>query len=200
MTMVDFLRHGETTAHGALVGRADPSLTEAGHAAIARQLGERRWPVVISSPLKRARETAEIAARDSAATIEIDPAWREIDFGDWDGRHHRDLAGDAHLAAFYADPEGSSPPNGETMGEVRGRVTGALDRVAAHGQGPVLVVAHGGSIRVALSILVGLPLERLWAFRIGYATRIRVEMGVDPAHGLWGEIIEIVQPPGEPAQ
>jgi alpha-ribazole phosphatase len=196
MTRVDFLRHGETDAGDALLGRTDPALSAAGRETVHAQFAGRRWPVIVSSPLHRARETAEIAARESGATIEIDPAWREIDFGDWDGRSRRDLADDARLASFYADADANPPPNGESMDQVRTRIAHALERLAMHTVDPVLVVAHGGSLRVALAILLGLPLDRLWAIRIDYATRVRVEMGSDPEHGLWGEIIEIVQPGG----
>ncbi|NJR43628.1 MAG: hypothetical protein HC767_14245 [Akkermansiaceae bacterium] len=52
---------------------------------------------------------------------------------------------------------------------------------AAGGEGLKAHVA-----RMALAVLLGLPLDRLWSIRIGYATRVRVEMGSDPAHGLWG--------------
>jgi alpha-ribazole phosphatase len=194
MTRVDFLRHGETEAGDALLGRTDPALSAAGRETVLRQFAGRRWPVIVSSPLHRARETAEIAARESGATIEIDPAWREIDFGDWDGRSRQDLAGDARVAEFYANAEANPPPNGEAMDQVRIRITHALERLALHTVDPVLVVAHGGSLRMALAVLLGLPLERLWAIRIDYATRVSVEMGSDPTHGLWGEIIEIAQP------
>ena len=197
MTRVDFLRHGETEAGDALLGRTDPTLSAAGREAITRQLASRRWPAIVTSPLVRARETADMAARESGAMIEVDPAWREIDFGDWDGQKHTDIASDERLAAFYANADANPPPNGESMQQVRTRITGALERLAAHTVDPVLVVGHGGSLRVALAVLLGLPFDRLWAIRIAYATRVSVEMGVDPQHGLWGEIIEIAQPPGE---
>lgn len=197
MTRVDFLRHGETESGNALLGRTDPTLSAAGREAVACQLANRRWPAIITSPLMRARETAEMAARESGAMIEVDPAWREIDFGDWDGQKHADIASDERLAAFYANADANPPPNGESMEQVRTRIRGALERLAAHTVDPVLVVGHGGSLRVALAVLLGLPFDRLWAIRIAYATRVSVEMGVDPQHGLWGEIIEIAQPPGE---
>lgn len=197
MTVVDFLRHGETEAPGALLGRTDPPLSAAGRAAAVRQIEGRSWSAIIASPLLRAQTTARIAADETGLAVETQADWREIDFGDWDGRLRRDLAEDARLAAFYADPDANPAPNGETMQTVRARVTSALDRIAAHGDGPVLVVAHGGSIRMALSILLGIPLARLWAFRIACATLVRVEMGTDPAHGLWGELVEIAQCPGE---
>lgn len=194
MRVVDFLRHGETDARDALLGRTDPSLSAAGRDSIARLVAGRTWSAIVASPLVRASETAKVAAASSGQTVEIDPAWREIDFGDWDGRSRDALAADTRFAAFHASPDLNPPPNGERMDEVRARIAAALERLAARTSGPVLVVAHGGSIRMALSVLLALPLERLWAIRIACATRIRVEMGADPAHGLWGEIVEIAQP------
>jgi len=193
VTAVDFLRHGETEAPESLLGRTDAPLASSGRAAVARQIQGRAWVAIVASPSGRTRASAEIAA--DGGTIETDADWREIDFGDWDGRPRREIAGEARLGAFYADPDANPPPNGEAMGAVRRRVAAALERLAAREDGPVLVVAHGGSIRMALSVLLGIPLERLWAIRIACATLIRVELGADPAQGLWGEIVEIVQPP-----
>lgn len=195
MTCVDFLRHGETDAPDALLGRTDAPLAPTAKAYITRQIEGRSWRAIVASPLRRAQATAEIAANGQA--IEMEPDWREIDFGEWDGQPRRELVKDARLAAFYASPDANPPPNGETMQAVRARVSSALDRLAAREEDPVLVVAHGGTIRMALAVLLGIPLERLWAIRIACATLIRVEMGADPAHGLWGEITEIVQPPAE---
>ena len=194
MTAVDFLRHGATAAGDALLGRTDLPLTPAGRAAVARQVVGRTWSVIIASPLLRAQETAAVAAESTGQAIEIDPAWQEIDLGDWDGRPRADLAADARLASFYRDPGANPPPAGEPVDAVRARVAAALDRLAGCGPGPVLVVAHAGTIRMALSVLLAFPLERLWAVRIGCATRVSVDMGQDPVHGLWGEIVEIAQP------
>jgi broad specificity phosphatase PhoE len=195
MTRVDFLRHGETEAGGVLLGRMDAPLSAAGRTDVAHQLAGASWAVIVTSPLGRAKETAEIATEWSAQNFEIDAAWREMDFGDWDGRAKQELAADERFAAFYRSPEANPPPNGETADELRARVKAALERIAARSESPVLVVAHGGTIRMALAILLGLPLDRLWAIRIACATRVGVEMGIHPEHGLWGEILDIAQPP-----
>jgi alpha-ribazole phosphatase len=195
MTRVDFLRHGETEAGDVLLGRTDAPLSSAGRRAIANQIAGASWPVIISSPLQRAKQTAEIATEWSAQGIEIDASWREMDFGDWDGRSKLELASDMQFAAFYKNAEQNPPPNGETPDDLRARVRAALEHIATRSESPLLVVSHGGAIRMALSILLSLPLQRLWAIRIGCATRIGIEMGIHPDHGLWGEIIEVVQPP-----
>jgi alpha-ribazole phosphatase len=199
MTRVDFLRHGETEARDVLLGRTDAPLSASGRKAVAQQLAGRSWSAVVASPARRAKETADIAVEWSGEVYEVDVAWQEMDFGDWDGRSKSDLTADARYAAFHRDPVANPPPNGETPGSVRARVKGALERIAARDEDPVLVVAHGGTIRMALAILLDLPLERLWSIRIACATRVGVEMGLDPAHGLWGEIVEVVQPRAEAA-
>jgi len=195
VTSIDFVRHGETGAVDALHGRTDLPLSEAGRVAVRRMTGGLAWTAIVTSPLMRARETAAILAAASRLSPEVDDAWREIDFGEWDGKPRRDLASDPRLAAFYADPDGHPPPGGEPMGDVRARITAALRHLSARQDGRIAVVTHGGAIRMALSILLAIPLARLWAIRIAFATRIRVEMGHDPEHGLWGEIVEIIQPP-----
>ncbi|HEX2841048.1 histidine phosphatase family protein [Hyphomicrobium sp.] len=199
MTRVDFIRHGATDLGDALLGRSDPPLSDVGRQAVARQLAGRTWAAIVASPLSRAKQSADIAADACGLEPEIDPAWREIDFGDWDGQPRSVLAADARFGAFRANPDANPPPNGEPMENVRARVEAALLRLAVRDTGTILVVAHGGSIRMALSVLLALPLDRLWSIRIDAATRITVEMGRDPKHGLWGEIIEIAQPGWERA-
>ena len=199
MIAVDFLRHGRTETPGRLLGRTDAPLSAEGLAAVARQVQGRAWSAIVTSPLNRARETAAIAAGASGAPVEITPDWQEIDFGAWDGEPLATLAYDPRFAAFQADAETNPPPGGEPMHDARTRITRALEALATRASGPVLVVAHGGAIRVALSVLLALPFERLWAVRIGCATRITVEMGRSASHGLWGEIVEIAQPASIPA-
>lgn len=197
VTAVDFLRHGRTEAEGRLLGRTDASLTDAGRRAVAAQVAGRTWDNIVSSPLRRAQETATLAGLSAATPIAIDPAWREIDFGGWDGRPLADLANDPRFTSFQADPDANPPPNGETFSDVRLRVEKALRALAQDEQKRVLVVAHGGTIRTALSVLLAIPLQRLWAIRLSHATRISLRMGWTDAHGLWGELVEIVQPPEE---
>jgi alpha-ribazole phosphatase len=198
VTRIDFLRHGKTEAGDRLLGRTDAPLSAEGRDAVARQIAGRAWSAIIASPLNRARESANmagtVAMADGTPPLEIDDAWREIDFGEWDGRTHADLAADPRRADFYRDPDAHPPPQGETMDAVRARIGPALERLAARGPGPLLVVTHGGAIRMALSLLLAIPFARLWAIRIDCAARVSVDMGLDPAHGLWGEIVEVVQP------
>jgi alpha-ribazole phosphatase len=197
VTTIDFLRHGLTEAEGRLLGRTDASLTETGRIAVAAQVAGRTWNMIVSSPLNRAQETAALAGLSTGIPVTTESAWREVDFGDWDGQPLASLANDARFASFQADPEANCPPNGEPFGEVRLRVEAALRALAQGQQKRVLIVAHGGTIRTALSVLLAIPLQRLWAIRLSHATRVSLRMGWTDSHGLWGELVEIVQPPEE---
>jgi alpha-ribazole phosphatase len=196
MTIVDLLRHGEPERRDLLAGRTDLALSDAGWQQFERQTAEGEWDAIVSSPLKRARDAAERLSRDRGFTLDIDPGWQEIDFGDWDGRAFTELRGDEataqRIADIMRDPTLLAAPNGETFDQVKARVTSALDRLVER-PGPVLVVAHAGSIRMALAIACNIPAAALWSVRITYGTRVRLHIGRDESRGLWGEIVEVRQ-------
>ncbi len=99
---------------------------------------------VVCSDLGRARRTAELLGLQPAA---YDPAWREIDVGEWGGRSAAevDAEGDT-LTNWRGGPR--TAPSGETWAAFAARVSGAADALIAAG-GSWLVVTHGGCIRAA---------------------------------------------------
>jgi broad specificity phosphatase PhoE len=119
---------------------------------------------VYTSPLERAIETARaIAAVHRLAPLEID-ALREIDFGEVDGLGFDDFPVELQ-AGLLREPLTVRFPGGETYGELRRRVCGALDEiVASHPDAVVAVVTHAGSIRAALATWLGIADEAI--FRI----------------------------------
>ncbi|HKZ97773.1 MAG TPA: histidine phosphatase family protein [Hyphomicrobiaceae bacterium] len=199
MPVIDLMRHGETERAGDLIGRTDCALSQAGWTQFERQTAHGSWALVIASPLKRACEAAERLGAKRGLPVVIDPDWREIDLGDWDGKALAELEADPHSAAlmtqFYRDPETAQAPNGEPWAALRARIDRALARLAeGTDAGGVLVVTHGGPIRTALSLACAIPLPSLWALRIDPATRVRLALARHPERGLWGEILEVEQP------
>ncbi|UFZ04701.1 histidine phosphatase family protein [Bradyrhizobium ontarionense] len=195
---IDLLRHGTTGRDGYLDGRTDPPLSDAGWDQFRRQTQGGIWRRVVSSPRARARAAAEDYARRTGCALDIDADWSELDFGRWEGRKRSDIAaepgGAALLDAFHADPAASAP-DGESWADLQQRVARALDRILARPEpAPVLVVAHGGAIRAALSHLLGWPLHQLWSLRIHPGTRIMLAAGQGGDGAPWGEIVEIIQP------
>lgn len=197
MPDIDFLRHGTTVRPTAMNGRTDVALAPEGWDELRRQAEGRAWTSIIASPLQRSAAPAHELAEKLGIPVLIDPDWAEIDFGDWDGREIAELRADPEaakgLGAFYADPTSLAPPGGESYPALEARVRRAVTRLAQQ-EGHILVLAHAGPIRTALSLILDVPLVKLWSIRIEYATRVRARIGHDPVHGIWGQMTELSQP------
>ena len=131
------VRHGEPALKGVLLGRLDPSLSETGRLQmLAIKL---TVAVVYTSPLRRARQSAELLG----APILVLPELAEIDAGDWDGRTWAEIeASDPELAKRkVADWTGVTPPGGEEWHDFTRRVDVALELIR-QGRFPAAVVGH----------------------------------------------------------
>jgi alpha-ribazole phosphatase len=122
-----------------------------------------------------------------------------MDFGEWDGRARTSIEAHAPdrqlLDAFYRDPATAPPPGGEAWTALEKRVATALDRIlSAADAGPVLVLTHAGPIRAALRLALDMPLTHLWTFRLGYGSKVSLEVGREDGGRLWGELLELSQP------
>jgi probable phosphoglycerate mutase len=187
------IRHGESTwnAQERLQGQLDPPLSERGReqARALRPLVEAlAIPAdrVVASDLARARETAELLGLQPAA---FDPAWREIDVGEWGGRTAEEIdALGEELTNWRGGPR--TAPDGETWDEFAARVADAVDELVAAG-GSWLVVSHGGCVRVATAHLTGAhplalgspPNASVTSFELGKRPRLLV-YGALPDGGL----------------
>jgi alpha-ribazole phosphatase len=175
--LVHLLRHGETPLAGRLVGRTDCAVTDAGIAACFDQVEGLTFDVIVSSDLIRARTCAEAIAKTMEGPVRIDPRWRELDFGAWDGLAVADID-PAAIGAFWADPEACPPPEGERWSALVARVGAALGDLPA---GDVLVVTHGGAMRAALAHLFGYDQRGLWAFDLPCASLLSFRLWPDGA-------------------
>jgi probable phosphoglycerate mutase len=167
-------RHGETAwnAEGRYQGQEDIALSPVGEAQ-ARALGARLRDVpiarAVSSPLARARRTAELALGPGREVLlTTDAGLMEIAHGDWEGL----LASEIHasdpdrLQAWRDAPHTVLMPQGESLQHVLDRAWPALRRACdGLGDGTLLVVAHDAVNRVLLCHILGLPLQQLWRFR-----------------------------------
>jgi alpha-ribazole phosphatase len=199
MMLIDLMRHGETRTPGRLLGRTDPPLSEAGWRQLERQTAGRSWDVVVASPRQRAEAGGARVAAERGKPLHVDADWAELDFGVWDGRLLADVRADPATAdaftAFYASPDAAAPPGGESWSALIDRVARALDRLLADpAASTALVVTHAGPMRAALALTCAIPFANLWAFSIKPGTRITLRAGRDKTAGLWGEIVEVVQP------
>jgi broad specificity phosphatase PhoE len=153
------VRHGESTwnASGLVQGHAEgPVLTDEGRAQAAtladavRLLPVRR---LVTSDLARAEETASIIGHKLNLPWDRDVALRERDFGAAQGLPLRDLGSEwSGIEGDRVVDADARPPGAESVRELGERVSGFFDRLAQEDcDGDVLVVTHGGVIRVALA-------------------------------------------------
>ncbi|WP_028240825.1 alpha-ribazole phosphatase family protein [Stutzerimonas azotifigens] len=178
---IDLLRHGETERGGGLRGSLDDALTARGWQQMRQALvGAGPWDVLVSSPLQRCAAFATELAESTGLPLIIEPDLRELHFGLWEGRTAAELM-QTHaeaLGLFWADPYGHTPPFGEPLVAFEARTLAAMQRlVARFRQGRVLVIGHGGVMRLLLARQRGLPRERLLEVEVGHASL----HGFDPA-------------------
>lgn len=168
------VRHGETTwsASGQHTSRTDLPLTARGESAatglrplLDTFLAGRPPGLVLSSPLRRAWHTAELAG----LAPERDPDLREVDYGDYEGRTTPEIRRTVPGWTVWTHPS----PGGETLADAGRRVDRVLDRARAvlvPGGGDVVLVAHGHVLRVLVARWLGLDPAAGRLFALGTAT------------------------------
>ena len=164
-----FVRHGESTwnASGFVQGQASgPVLTRKGRmeaAGVARRFGDAHITRIYTSDLQRARETAEIVGSALGLAPQSDPALRERNFGKAQGRPHGELGSAASgiLDNRVVDAD-ARPEEGESLSELYNRVRDFITELETCAPGgDVLVVTHGGVIRVAQAYCSGIAVEAM---------------------------------------
>jgi broad specificity phosphatase PhoE len=175
------VRHGqsELNAAGCLAGRLDTPLTPLG-AAQAVRLGAAvnslgRPDRVISSPLRRARDTAAAIG----APIEVDERWVELDYGPYDGMPTRDVPPD--LWAAWRRDVTWVPPGAESLVALGARVRSACADLRSEGENMTVVVTHVSPIKAAVAWALGVGDEVTWRMFVspGSVTVIGTD-GPDP--------------------
>ncbi|MGQ0623481.1 MAG: bifunctional RNase H/acid phosphatase [Sporichthyaceae bacterium] len=178
VTTLRLLRHGETphTVERRFSGcRFDPPLSERGQGqanVTARHLaGLGGIDVIVSSPLQRARQTAQAVAATLGLQVAIEADLRECDFGDWDGLTFAEAKagwGD-RLGAWLSTPE-LSPPGGECLLALSQRVEAAQARILTeHAGRGVLIVGHVGSIKMLVRAALDAPIATIHRLQLAPA-------------------------------
>jgi len=182
-TTVDLLRHGEPEGGRMFRGRTDHPLSSKGWSQMRlASAGEEGWEAVVSSPLLRCSEFARELSQARSLGLTFEPRLSEIDFGEWDGRTTEDILanGPGDLNAFWADPPNAQAPGGESLSGFAQRVVaGWEDLVRGYAGRHVLVVGHGGVMRVLIAHVLGMPLANLFRMEVGYACRTRIRASLE---------------------
>lgn len=161
------VRHAQTSRSGRrFCGRGDPALNRAG-LTVARRLATDLAAAldpgvrIVSSPARRARQTAQAIARAiPGARVELDDRWAEADFGIAEGLTFDELA---RVAPDLADRLGRGEvaidwPGGESASSLAGRVVAAWRELIEQPM-PTVVVSHAGPLRIAIALATSLAIE-----------------------------------------
>jgi probable phosphoglycerate mutase len=181
-TTLVLVRHGVTphTAAKKFSGglrSTNPGLSDEGRAQI-RSTADWLSPiaegidVVVSSPVRRTLESAELLAERLAKTVVVEPGFAEMEFGSWDGLTLAEVAerDKARLDAWLGSMD-TAPPGGESFREVQERVLAGLDRVLqAHAGRTVVVVSHVTPIKTLVAQALTAPLESVLRMELSPAS------------------------------
>ncbi len=186
------LRHGEFVgnAEGRIQGLSDFPLTKHGQEqarALARRwlTEERPFHRVLSSPLARCRETAEIIAGAMNLPVEYDEIWMERDYGKLSGMTHA-IAVENEGRPLYAYPYQPVGENGESLWDLYLRGTQALNTLMSLNPGRYLVVSHGGILNMVLYAILGIaPQAYLRGARFLFGNTAFAALSYMPSEHVW---------------
>ncbi len=156
-------RHGETVwnLEHRYQGHGDSALTETGErqaGALAARLAPVPLDTVYSSDLRRAWRTADLIVGGRGLPVTRDPAWRERDYGAWEGLTCAEIAArnPEQWQCRAEDRARYRPPGGESLVDVQRRIAGALVTLRRrHAGETALLVTHGGTLWVLANMLAG---------------------------------------------
>lgn len=177
------LRHGQTelSAERRFAGRGDIALTDEGirqAGLVAKRLAEAGGVnVIVTSPLQRARRTAEAVAEATGAPLIVDQDLVEADFGQWQGMTFAEVAAKwpDELAAWTASPD-VTPPGGESFAMVALRVLAAQERLLGeHRHATAVVVSHVTPIKTLICKALLSPPEAMFRMNLDVASLSRVD-------------------------
>lgn len=177
--MLILVRHAQTesNAGGLLQGRHDLGLTDTGLAQARAVAAALRPELVVSSPLRRARQTAEAFG----LPVVEDDRWVELDYGDLDRTPIKDVPADV-WQRWRAEP-GWAPAGGESLVDVGARVRAACEELAPEAvDRDVVVVSHVSPVKAAIAWALGTGDEVVWRLFLDVAavSRVRIAAGGRP--------------------
>ncbi|AJR05985.1 histidine phosphatase family protein [Photobacterium gaetbulicola] len=193
-TRVDILRHGLPEGHGCLRGHTDFPITPAGLEQMRSAVkGLDDIEQVITSPLQRCCDFANLFAQQFTLPCQQFSHWKEMDFGEWDGQS-QDSLWQQHgtiLEKYWQNPWLSTPHGGEDLKAFDIRIQHAWEHLLANFSGQnILLVTHAGVMKQLMRILLEMPRSTSYLHRIDlpYAARYRVTVMTDENGVHWPQI------------
>lgn len=171
-TYIDIVRHGEPAGGRVFRGHTDHELTELGIEQFKQRIKRLNcsWQQIITSPLLRCKQSAELLSAEQAIPLQVEPNLTEIHFGEWENRAVDTVMAEQSISHLWQDPMNFCAPQGEPTAALQQRTLLAWQDILKNHQGKrVLVVTHGGVIRMLAQHLLELTPTAINKLSLPYA-------------------------------
>ncbi len=181
VTTIDLIRHGMPEGGQRYRGWLDDPLSKVGWQQMSDALaGESPWDLIISSSLSRCADFAADLGTKIERPVVTEKRLREISFGDWEGRSAGEIFAESPeaISNFWRDPINHTPPGGEALEPFALRINQAWQALITNHSGKhILLVSHGGVIRMIIGQILGMPLNNLFRLEVPMAaiSQIKIE-------------------------
>ncbi len=180
ITTIDLLRHGEPLGGHRYRGQIDDPLSDKGWNEMWHAVaGQPPWQQIITSPLRRCYEFAQLLSDRTGIPLADDSRLKEVGFGEWEGKTSDELKliDPEIISRFYHDPIKHRPSGAEPLEIFSERVNSAIDDCIKryHGQ-HLLVVAHAGVTRAILTRVLSAPLSSMYRLSVATASITRLQL------------------------
>ena len=188
-TIIDLIRHGQPEGGSVYRGHGiDDPLSELGWSQMWDAVGNAApWQQIISSPMQRCRAFAEQLAHKHSLPMAIDDRFKEVGFGNWEGRNRKDIqaTNQKEYDDFYNDPVNCRPAGAEPIDDFIHRVSMAYEDVLRSYPGQhCLIVAHAGVIRAVVAHVTHSAPIGLYRIQVKNAGISRIR------HGQYGSMLD----------
>ncbi len=175
---IDLLRHGEPVGGNVLRGRTDHELTELGWQQLQDATEGKAWDVIITSPLSRCHEFSKQLSEQLNIPMVVSEDLREFDFGIWENQKMETVFKDDfdRIKGMWDDPMNFVAPEGESILDFESRILKAWFGCLSRPEQRLLVVCHGGVIRMLLKEVLGLSFKNINRLDVPLASRSQIKV------------------------
>jgi len=186
------MRHGEVDNKAVFRGHTDDPLNENGYRQMINALADYSTDVVVSSPLRRCSEFTKSWCDENKQSMIIVHDFKEINFGDWDGKNIEQIETQNSLALqkFWNDPVNNTPPGAESLNDFKRRIIKGWEAlITQYKDKNVLLVTHGGVIKMIIAHILSVPMEKLLSIEVPLASITRIRVSVDEQSNVYCSLV-----------
>lgn len=192
-TQIDVLRHGKVLTPHLFCAASDEPLSLEGWQQLVKTTKHYQPDQVLSSPSVRCLSFAQDFSAKRTIPLHVEQRIQEMNFGDWVGKSSQAIweKDQAAMQQLWSDPLNFTAPKGESMLAFIQRVKAAWDDFTTLYTGKrILLVTHGGVIRVLLAQSLGIDYAQTLRFELGYGQAARFHVYVDGSSSVYGLGVE----------